>query len=225
MKPVGLILFLLIAASINAADNPEITVIGKSKIDFRTYPAKERKEAFFKIKNKGTGTLKIIKIRKTCGCAEAKMDKMELKPEEVGTLKAVVYKDSIYGSYSKNVYVQSNDPKQRFLTLNISGKAIPILKVKPKENIYAGILPAGKEWTQEFLLEATEDGVEIGEVVVSGNLPAKTEITKKSDMQFFLKVTITPDIKVPIFKIQIKVPVSKPEGWKGVEIQIMGKVQ
>lgn len=208
-----------------AGETPAIAVDGKSTVDFGTYPAKERKEAFYKITNKGKGILKIGKIRKTCGCAEAVIDKKEIKPGESGTLKAVILGDSIYGGYRKNVYVSSNDPKTKLLTLTVAGKAIPIVQVKPKANIYTGFIPAEKEWKQEFHLVPTETGVKFSDPIVETNAKGKVFLTKKSEKIYQLIVSITPSKEKPIFQCKVKVPVAKPKGWKGAEILIKGKVK
>lgn len=220
------LLYCALCVSVYSEDKaPVIAVDGKATVDFGTYPAKERKEAFYKITNKGKGILKIGRIRKTCGCAEAKIDKKEINPGETGTLKTVVLGDSIYGSYRKNVYVESNDPKQRFLTLTVAGKAVPIVTIKPKENIYAGFIPAEKEWKQEFHLLATESGIKLLEPILQTDTQAKAKLTKKSNKLFLLTVTITPEKGKLDFKCKVKVPVSKPKGWKAVEILIMGKIR
>jgi uncharacterized protein DUF1573 len=206
-------------------NKPVIAVEGNARIDFGTYSAKERKEAFYKIINKGDALLRIGMIRKTCGCAVAEIDRKEIKPGEFGILKAVVLGDSIYGGYSKNIYVSSNDLKQRFLVLNFSGKAIPILKIKPKAIIYAGHLPAEKEWKQEFLLEATESGVKLGKPVIKSDTHVKAVLTKKSDTLFQLIIAIIPEKGKTAFKCTAKIPIAEPEGWKAPEILIVGKIQ
>jgi uncharacterized protein DUF1573 len=203
---------------------PVIAVEGSANVDFGTYSAKERKEAFYKIINKGDAVLKIGNIRKTCGCAVAEIDRKEIKPGELGTLKAVVLGDSIYGGYRKNIYVSSNDPKQRFLVLNFSGKAIPILKIKPKAIIYAGHIPAEKEWKQEFLLEATESGIKLDKPVVQSNTHVTAVLTKKSDKLFQLIIAIIPEKGKSAFKCTVKIPIAEPRGWKAPEILIIGKI-
>lgn len=220
---INIISFLSLACF--SGEAPAIAVDGKAAVDFGTYPAKERKEAFYKITNKGKGILKIGRIRKTCGCAEAKIDKKEIKPGEFGTLKAVVLGDSIYGGYRKNVYVASNDPKQKFLTLTVAGKAIPIITIKPKTNIYAGHIPAEKEWKQEFHLIPTKLGVKLLEPIIEGKIDAKATLIKKTEKLYQLMVTIKPEKGKQAFKCKVKVPVKKPKGWKAAEVLIMGKIR
>jgi hypothetical protein len=66
-----LVFYSLIAFSSEA---PKIEVSNSAKIDFGRYPANEKKEAVFILKNAGDGLLNIKKIRKTCGCSEAVVD-------------------------------------------------------------------------------------------------------------------------------------------------------
>ncbi len=150
---LNIILFFIPEILISA---PQIRVIGDKKIDLGKYPAKEKKEIIYIIKNSGDELLKIKNIRKTCGCAEATTEKTELKPNETTKLKAVILANSIYGSYSKNIYIESNDPKNKILELNVQGDAYPLFIVKPKDKIYAGRLKLGNTWEQSFLIETNE---------------------------------------------------------------------
>lgn len=201
---------------------PEVFIVEKSHVALGAYSAKERKEAFYKIKNTGGADLVIKKVRKVCGCAEAAMDKSLIKPGETGLLKVVILEDSIYGSFCKNVYVESNDPKKRFTTLKISGTAVPLLKIKPKKNIFAGTIPVGKTWTQEFLLTATQDDVQLAQPVTSKDVPVQVDVKQQDNRTFLITAKITPAKKPGRFKCIIKIPVENPAGWKAQEILIIG---
>ncbi len=205
------------------AGQATIAIKQSSKVDFGKYPANLKKEAFYAITNAGDDVLKIIKIRKTCGCSEAKVDKTELKPGETAKLKAVIKADSIYGPFSKNIYIESNDPKQRFLSITLSGHAVPIAKIKPKNKIYAGSLKVGQKWTQAFLVEPTQNNVEFDQPVVKG-FPAHVTLTKQPNGKLRLVAEVLPQ-KTGALKCKISLPIKSPLNWKPLEIIIAGSVK
>ena len=61
-------IILLASASIALASG-KIAVVNHDAIDFGKYPAREKKVATYTVRNVGKDTLKILKVRKTCGCA------------------------------------------------------------------------------------------------------------------------------------------------------------
>ncbi len=218
-------MFVAAAAYAVEAEAPSVAVQGDTEIYFGAYPANLRKEASFTILNTGLGVLKIGRIRKTCGCAEVQIDRTEIPPGEHATLKAVILEHSIYGAYRKNVYVESNDPAQRFLSLTLSGNAIPLVSVKPSDAFYAGILESGIEWRQEFLLEASVEGVLLSDPEVRSDVENSVAIEKKNPKAFRLQISITPSGENDAFSCKISIPITKPEGWKPLEINIKGRVR
>lgn len=123
-------IILLVSATFSLAGG-KIAVIGKDTIDFGKYPAREKKVATYTVRNVGDDTLKILKVRKTCGCTSATAPKSELKPDEETQVEVVILPNAIFGLFSKNTFVESTDTDNRFLKLNTAGNAIPLVKVTP----------------------------------------------------------------------------------------------
>lgn len=220
---LGIIGIVLHAAFFCAAA-PKIEIEGSKKVDFGKYPANQRKEAVFRIKNTGDASLIIGDIRKTCGCAEVKIDTKRIEPGKTAELTAVVLPDSIYGPYSKNIYVESNDPKMKFLELTHAGNAIPIAVVKPKDMLFAGRIQSGVTWKQEFLIEPSEKGVELGAPLAECTYPVSLEL-KREDEKYRLLFGFTPENGYKDdLNCKLKIPVLKPSGWKDIEITIAGKI-
>lgn len=205
------------------AENPVIALEGKDTLDFGDFPANTPQSGTFKILNKGDAVLKIINLRKTCGCAAVRIDKQEIKPGDSATLTAEVLADSITGPFSKNLYVESNDPKQRFLQLNFTGKAVPLLTVYPKNFLYMGTLTAGKEYEYKFRIETERDGVKLETGSPVTNLTAGVALIQISPRQFSLTVKVTPKQKVAICSLELELKVLEPADWKGVPIKLQGR--
>lgn len=220
----ALFIFSVLNGCILQAGNPVIALEGNNTLDFGSFPANAKQSGTFKILNKGDGPLKIINIRKTCGCSSVKMDKEEIKPGDSSTLTVEVLPDSISGPFSKNIYVESNDPKQRFLQLNFTGKSIPLLTVYPKNFLYMGTLTAGKEYEYKFRIETRQDGVKLETSSPKTNQAVGVALIQDSPQQFTLTVKVTPQQKSAMLSIEFEVKVIEPSGWKPIQIKLQGRV-
>ena len=220
-KTFAIAFYALSAASLAAG--PIATIEGPASADFGRYPAKEEKIAAFCIVNKGDTPLKILGVRNVCDCVEAKIQEQELPPGGKFTFNAKILPDSIYGQYSKPVYIRTDDPANKFLSIKLSGDAVPILKTVLEPEIYAGRIKLGSPWVKDIDLETTEDGVEPGNPTADCLLPAKASVEKLSSRAFRLKLEIAPqENQIGPFHCKLKVPVSKPGGWKPVNIDVSG---
>lgn len=65
----------------------------------------------FEIANIGNDTLKIERVRASCGCTAAKPDKNLLLPGESTTVEVSFNSTRRFGQQRKHVYIFSNDPK------------------------------------------------------------------------------------------------------------------
>ena len=84
----ALCIFSVLSSIALQAAGPVIALEGKDTLDFGTFPANVQQTGTFKILNKGDAVLRIINLRKTCGCAAIKIDKQEIKPGDSAVLTA-----------------------------------------------------------------------------------------------------------------------------------------
>jgi hypothetical protein len=138
-------------------------------------------------------------------------------------LKASVLANSISGAFSKNIYVESNDPNEHFLCLTLQGNSVPIAKIKPKDKIYAGTLNAGQKWTQNILIEPTQNDVKLS-LSEQIDKDFKVLLSMRKDGKYDLNIEFQSE-KKGAFKKKILLTVKKPENWKPLEIIIAGNVK
>ena len=218
--------YFVAASSLLATPKAEVA---KKSWNFGTFEAKEKQTATFVIKNAGDAPLKLLKIRTTCGCSEVKKERDELKPGESGKITASIKSNGITGPFSKNFYVQTNDPKQRLLCLVMTGKALPLFEIKPKDSIYAGRLKAGKEWKREFIivekqLDGKNPSLEYGAPTVTGPHTFDVGLAEKmKDNKRLIILKVTPT-KPGRFKSVITIPITSPSGWKPITLIISGTI-
>lgn len=225
----------LITSFSSAAESGKIEIVGPSSIDFGKYQAWEKKVAKYKIRNVGKGTLKIIKIRKTCGCASAAADKMELKPGDEATVSVTILPNSIFGLYSKNTFVETSDPGNRFLRLTVAGNAVPLVHVKPKKHVYAGRIKLFEPWSQSFSLKGTRSDFRLGRPRVKSSHEVKTTLARKTEgAGDILTVKLLPVTESGDFQCSIELPVIfdeetikkglVPTNHPPVKVSIAGKI-
>lgn len=220
MKAIFSATLFFMTASLVAA--PELTVEPDSH-SFGKYPANQEKKHSFTLRNSGDEILKIEKIRHTCGCSAAKIEKTELKPGETTQLEAAILPESIGGPFSKGIFIHSNAKMQRIKMITLSGESVPLVTVLPQNNIYLGTLQAGKEFKQEFLLNSTE-AVKLATPENHGNFAPELELTEITDKQFKLTASWTPTEQENV-KIRIIIKIESPAGWNPIELNLHGSIK
>ena len=205
------------------AAGPRAEVVGEGKVDFGRYPARERKEASYRVRNAGDELLKILKVRSTCGaCAEISCQPKELKPGDTATVKAVILGNSIFGKYRKFIYLQTSDPAEKTVRLTIAGHAVPLVEVQPKRKVHAGRLPVGRPWSHTFRLTCTKEGVRLGKPSVEGSYPVEATLksTAGKTEQYELRLALIPQAANGDLKCVIRVPVTGPDAATGEHVEL-----
>jgi hypothetical protein len=105
--------------------------------DFGEIGVREKVTGEFKFKNTGDALLRIGKIGRTCGCTVPTLDKTDYQPGEEGIIKLQYTGQSGPGLVSKNIYVPSNDPKNRKVRLSIKGKVLRFVEAAPSRVTFA----------------------------------------------------------------------------------------
>jgi hypothetical protein len=111
--------------------------------NFGTMYQQEEVSHAFAFRNTGNATLKIEKVRSSCGCTAAMPDKRELAPGEAATLKVTFRSGSMRDRVVKRVYVDSNDPAQARVNLTVTGEIKVEVEVNPR-GVYLGRLKIGE---------------------------------------------------------------------------------
>lgn len=98
----------------------------------------------FLIKNKGDDTLRIYRVKPTCGCTTAPISRDQIEPGGTATLD-VTYRVSQPGKNSKSIQISTNDPEQRHTELNLKANLILSLSAFPTYFGFGTNLQVGKE--------------------------------------------------------------------------------
>ncbi len=86
----------------------------------------------FRFKNIGNAILTIDEVSRVCGCTPFQLEKREFAPGEIGTLQVRYYAETDLGPTTKQLYINSNDPRNPKVTLTLQAKIITKVNYEPK---------------------------------------------------------------------------------------------
>ncbi|MFA4842580.1 MAG: DUF1573 domain-containing protein [Candidatus Omnitrophota bacterium] len=103
-----------------ASHNPKIEITPDSW-DFGRVTETKVLTHKFKVKNMGDDILEIKHITTSCDCVTASMFLKKVYPGEAAelTVKLDLRKEKTQGKIKRDVYIESNDPEQRFKTVSV----------------------------------------------------------------------------------------------------------
>ncbi len=113
-----------------SAKNPNLT-LSEEQWNFGTIIQGEKAAHIFKIKNTGDAELIIYNVRTSCGCTATLLSSNNILPGKTAELNVSFNSEGYRDSFTKQVYLSSNDPEEPHKTITISG----LIKVLPKITI------------------------------------------------------------------------------------------
>jgi hypothetical protein len=119
----------------------------------------------FKLKNEGTATLKISKVKPACGCTVATISSKILEPGEIATVAARLSLKGRRGVQRKSITVESNDPKSPNYRLWITGTAVIEIGIEPTQVNFGQISGGDKPLKKEAKLISRKGDARIVEIV------------------------------------------------------------
>ncbi len=87
----------------------------------------------FEFFNKGDETLKVDRVRSSCGCTAVLVSEKAIPPGGKGELKANFDSARFQGAISKTIYLYSNDPVRPTMQFHIKGKVLKTIAVDPTQ--------------------------------------------------------------------------------------------
>ena len=109
----------------NLIDNgAEITIIGDESINFGEIIQAEKVNLEFKIKNTGTGNLKITQATASCGCTQLEYPEELIKPGSLESIRVIFDSKNKLGEQKKNIIFTTNATPS-IKTLTIEGMVLP----------------------------------------------------------------------------------------------------
>jgi hypothetical protein len=125
------------------ADNP--------KFDFGEVFQGEKVPHVFEFTNAGDETLKIDRVRSSCGCTAVLVSEKIIQPGEKGEIQTSFDSNRFRGDVKKTIYLYSNDPVRPTMQFQLGGKVLEIVSIEPAQINFGTVVP-GKAVTSTVLL-------------------------------------------------------------------------
>ena len=188
----------------NAAKKPETAKGSRPVLDMprlsydfgESFELKEYTYAFI-VRNRGTADLVIEEVKPGCGCTAAKFDRV-ITPGKEGKIELVIDGSKVAGTFSKSTEVKTNDPDRPQVTLVMSGKEIPLVKVVPEGTVYLHGRP-GEAVEKEFTIASNEKDLDFQVTKLTSNMDDKVKYSyAKGTKPGEYVVKVSKDPKLPI---------------------------
>ena len=125
--------------------------INDPKFDFGEIFQGEKVLHVFEFINEGDETLKIDRVRSSCGCTAVMVSEKSIPPGGKGELQANFDSTRFRNDVSKTIYLYSNDPVRPVMQFQIKGTILETVAVEPTQ-VNFGAVAAGEPVTSKVLL-------------------------------------------------------------------------
>lgn len=150
-------------------------------------------EHAFILRNAGDVTLQILNIRPACGCTVANISTKSIPPGGLAELSARLSLQGRTGPQHKSITVESNDPKQQYVTLYLEGTAIAELDVQPRQVTFGRISGDAAVTSVVEITARTTNAVKITRLNAgSTNLAARLETIEEGRHYRILVSSVPP---------------------------------
>ena len=182
-------------------------------------------EHTFVIKNEGTATLNITKVRPACGCTIADRNyPRQLAPGESGNYSFKLNSTKLRGAFTKPITITSNDPVNPTFKLTLKGTVKRFVDVKPTTANFGRI--SGDEATERVLTiqNNMETPLELTVPETRDGSPFTYELVETTPGKTFeLHVRTVPPYKPGTLRETIKIG-TNVEAQKTLDVRIHGTV-
>lgn len=206
---------------------PKILVKEK-QFNFGKVKAGQPVEHVFEIENRGKGDLVLEGAHGSCGCVATVLSAKTIAPGGKGQVKATFSTAGRQGKQTKQIFVASNDPVERQLTLGVEGEVFVDVAIDP-QYLWLKEIKAGEKASREFSLTVHEpEKIKIASVAVEDK---RFTVRRKSgdpkgnavyELQF--RGTRKPESVSTELVVRAEGS-SEPAGRAGVRLEVVGDLR
>lgn len=160
------VLLIFLSLVYTTVAKPKLEIVGGNtkdwgKVTLKQSPLKHK----LTLKNSGSEILKINRLKPTCGCTTAPLNKSELKPGESTTVDVSMSITGVSGKMHKQIAIETNDPKSPYINYMLIADVVLPLTVSPTTYLPFGNLQVGVETKSKLKIKNTsESNITLSEV-------------------------------------------------------------
>jgi hypothetical protein len=159
MKQLVITAILFVFLSLNAMAQPKLQVVGGNTYDWGKVTPKVLTTKI-QIQNVGNKTLFISKVKPSCGCTTAPMDRRTLEPGEIGTMNVNLSLDISYtGKVVKKIDISSNDPVTPDTVIYLQCMVVTPIEVTPHAYLSFKDMQVGYESSSTVTIKNVSDTI------------------------------------------------------------------
>lgn len=184
-------------------------VVDEPIFDFGTRDNLQTIEHTFEVRNEGTSTLRLERIRSSCGCTVGQVTHDTLEPGETSRITAAYNLRGRRGTQHSTLTLETNDPNQPRAQLIMRGAAIEEIRVQPGHVFFGPVAP-GEEVSRvvEVIGQPDQPFTLSGhEASLSG---IRVEAETVSPHSYRLRVFFTPDQQSGLQNGELRIRTSHP---------------
>lgn len=117
-------------------------VVPEPSFTFGSIVQGEKLHHTFTIKNIGDTPMSVLRVVPSCGCTAANVSSSVIQPGKAGEIKIVFDSTNFSGKVTKNVAIETNDPKSPNYTLTLNGTIVEEVQITPRQ-VNLGQIKAG----------------------------------------------------------------------------------
>ncbi len=211
------IMFVVLSGSIAfAAPNLQVS---SPKFDFGEIFQGEKVLHVFEFVNEGDETLKIDRVKSSCGCTAALVSEKSIPPGGKGELQANFDSARFRNAVSKTIYLYSNDPVRPIMQFYIKGTVLETVAIEPTQINFGNVVAEKSVSSTVLLRNQGKQPLTFGKPhATAAELVAKMPVTTlASGAEVTLELQLTPKPGQSRFSAYILVPV---EGVPKNELRI-----
>jgi hypothetical protein len=227
MKKYLIIALLFVAFSIIANSQPKLEIVGGDVYDWGEITMNDNPlHTKVILKNAGTDTLFISRVKPTCGCTTAPLSKDLLAPGETAEMNVTLRVSENLESVTKTVHIYTNDPQNDKTTLFLKAKLKKPIKILPNNYFRFTDMTVGNESNAVVqLINNTDKKLILGELTIEPEDLILDMPTNTLEPNEAVTVTakVTPS-KVGYFSCQVIIKTNNEE-MPELKIQGYGSVK
>ncbi len=194
-KYIIVLIITLLSTSITYSQSKLLMVNGDTVNFGKVKPINSPLEATIYLKNIGTDSLKIYRVKPGCGCTTTKLDQTTIAPDSTVPMTITLNISNHPGKIYKNIALRCNDSDNPDRLIHLLADVLYPVQFSPNQTINFDNMVQGQETSGRIkIINTTDDIIVIKEIktepyTITTNLKIDTKIQPKGEIEIIAKYT------------------------------------